>query len=211
MRNKKIGVILRGITEFRVKKSAICNLQSAIHRGFTLLELLVVIAIIGLLAGMLLPSLGRARIRARRAKAISELKVIELALTDYYAEYSGFPTNLGKSPNVFPWTNGIYKLYEEEYLDTPLIDAFDSSKVYRYYGCTDIGAGGTGANDRADSCIVYSVGIDKRNEDGNGNPINNFNDAHGDAYPGWPADMGQMPDSNNIYLVVPMSDIRYRK
>ncbi len=97
------------------------------------MELLVVIAIISMLAALVFPNLGKVRIRARKAKAIAELKVIELALTDYYTEYSGFPTNRGKSPN----NNGINKLSEEGYLDTPLIDAFNRDRIYSYYSCND--------------------------------------------------------------------------
>jgi len=59
-------------------------------KGFTLIELLVVIAIINILAGMLLPSLTRAREQARRAACLSNLRNIGQALTMYAGENDGF-------------------------------------------------------------------------------------------------------------------------
>lgn len=54
--------------------------------GFTLIELLVVVAIIGLLVGILLPSLSRAKENARRSVCMAHLSQISLATQMYISE-----------------------------------------------------------------------------------------------------------------------------
>ncbi len=64
------------------------------NKGFTLIELLVVIAIIGILAGILLPVLSRARESARKTQCASNVKQIGMGLIMYANENSEqFPSD----------------------------------------------------------------------------------------------------------------------
>jgi len=61
--------------------------------AFTLIEMLVVIAIIAVLVGLLLPAIGKARQFAKRTRARTELRQIEIAWKSYYNDYREFPSS----------------------------------------------------------------------------------------------------------------------
>ena len=72
--------------------------------GFTLIELLVVVAIIGVLAGMLLPALNRARHKADGAVCLNNLKQLQLAWQLYTDDHNGeFPENYSE------WIGGVWR------------------------------------------------------------------------------------------------------
>jgi type II secretion system protein G len=64
-------------------------------RGFTLIELLVVIAIIGLLSTIVMVFYGNARVKARDARRLSDLKQMQTALELYYTDDGDYPAGSG--------------------------------------------------------------------------------------------------------------------
>ncbi|KUK79545.1 MAG: hypothetical protein XD95_0310 [Microgenomates bacterium 39_7] len=63
--------------------------------GFTLLELLIVITIIGILTSLAMVSYSSAQRRARDSQRQADLKAIQNALEQYYADHDGnYPSSV---------------------------------------------------------------------------------------------------------------------
>lgn len=65
------------------------------RKCFTLVELLIVIAIIAILAGLLLPAIGKVKDKAKKVKAKSEANTLVIAIKSYESTYG-----------LLPWTCG---------------------------------------------------------------------------------------------------------
>jgi general secretion pathway protein G len=76
--------------------------------GFTLIELLVAIAVVAALAAIAVPSYQKHVEKALVAQATSDIKSLDVLITQYYADNMSFPDSLadiGKAGMLDPWKN----------------------------------------------------------------------------------------------------------
>ena len=96
--------------------------------GFTLIELLAVVVTIGILAALLLPVLGKAKVKAQRTACLSNLHQLNLAWILYYNDNNGrlvesYPVN-----NTNTWVLGNMTIRAE----ASNLDLIRQGKLFHY-------------------------------------------------------------------------------
>jgi type II secretory pathway pseudopilin PulG len=119
-------------------------------QSFTLIEILVVISITGVLMGMLLPALSRAREQANIVAVDSELRQISLAIGMYFEDYKKFPPtqadcisgrltdHLYQIPKVLIQEDYLPSKAKTDAMSTIMEDRFNRGHTYKYRSVGEI-------------------------------------------------------------------------
>jgi type II secretion system protein G len=113
-------------------------------QGFTLIELLVVISITGIMIGILLPAITRAREKARVTVVNAELGQIAMALDMYFEDNGKYPPtqedcisgrltdHLYQLPKALVDGDYLPSKPKEEAMSTIMEDRFNRGRTYKY-------------------------------------------------------------------------------
>jgi len=100
-------------------------------RGMTLLEMIVVLAVISILATLAIPAYPKYKDMARSSRAMSELRMLETAITAYNTEKGLYPNSLndiGYGTLLDPWGHPYqynYPAGTRTFVATPLNSDYD--------------------------------------------------------------------------------------
>ena len=112
--------------------------KATTKRGFTLIELVVVIAIIGLLASVVLASLGKSRNRAEITKFQSDYRAVSNSLELYRQSNGGYPGAPATPIAIDTLINGSLNTYMKQVPSTTSVAVSSQIPgVYYYLNSSD--------------------------------------------------------------------------
>ncbi len=88
------------------------------RRGVTLIELLVVVLIVSVLAAIAQPQLAAVITRARAADAISDMRVVRVAVYNYQSDQQAWPSDVNRGivpPGLDVYLPAGFDLVKEDY------------------------------------------------------------------------------------------------
>ncbi|MFG0335104.1 MAG: type II secretion system major pseudopilin GspG, partial [Maioricimonas sp. JB049] len=141
--------------------------RRARRAGFTLLELLIVLAIIGVIAAMVVPRLlgqqKQANIKATRASIHGLEQALKLYAVDHDAS---FPSGNQEALQQLIAPTDRNGKSMEPYLEKLPLDAWGEPFYYEY----------PNSKSSVDKPAIWSSGPDRKNDNGSGDDINNWDD-----------------------------------